>query len=163
MIVPPFTVWPVVCLLAQNICIWNILELCCVEKIRCAVLHRLCEWNLIQNFHTLCHRLQLLMNEITFRKHSKLHRCYYFEPLFYPAVMMFEEVHIPLILWGTNRIYIAFISYLTEMLMTTCFALQVKRHSFLPLVCNKQRSLSSTEVRIWRPSYLIQKRVFRGF
>jgi len=59
-----------------------------------------------------------------FRKRSKLHRCCYFEPPFYPAVMMFEEVHMPLILWGQKRIYITFTSYLTEMCEKTCFALQ---------------------------------------
>jgi len=39
------------------------------------------------------HRLQL-----------KSHRYCYFEPLFYPAVMMFEEVHMPLSLWRKKRI-----------------------------------------------------------
>jgi len=67
------------------------------------------------------------MNEISFRKRSKLHRCCYFEPLFYPAVMMFEEVHMPLILWGQKRIYITFTSNLTEMCETTCLAREVKR------------------------------------
>ena len=40
-----------------------------------------------------------------FRKRSKLHRFCYFEPMFYPAVMMFEEVHMPLTLRKQKKIY----------------------------------------------------------
>ena len=36
------------------------------------------------------------MNAKSFQRRSKLHRCHCFHPVFYPAVMMFEEVHIPL-------------------------------------------------------------------
>ena len=35
---------------------------------------------------------------------------------------------------NTNTIYITFTDYLTEMNETTCFALQIKRHSSLPTV-----------------------------
>jgi hypothetical protein len=47
---------------------------------------------------------------------------------------MFEEVQMPLTLWRQKIIYMTFTSYLTEMRETTCFALQLKRLSFLPTV-----------------------------
>jgi len=37
----------------------------------------------------------MLMNELILRKHSKLHRYCNFEPLLYPAGMMFEDVRMP--------------------------------------------------------------------
>jgi len=57
--------------------------------------------------------------------------------MFYTAVMMFEEVHMLIILWRRKRIYITFTSYLTEILETTSFVLQVKRPSSLPTVRNQ--------------------------
>jgi len=86
------------------------------------------------DFRSLCHRIKLLMNEISNRKRLKCHRYCDFDPLFYSAVMMFEEVHMPLTLWRPKRINITFTSDITEMRDTTCFALQVKRPSYLPTV-----------------------------
>jgi len=47
-------------------------------------------------FHALRQGLQMLMNAKSFQRRSKLHRYHCFDSLFYPAVMTFEEVHIPL-------------------------------------------------------------------
>jgi len=58
----------------------------------------------------------------------------YFVPLFYTAVTMIEEVHVPLTLRRWDIIYVTFTSYVTHMQETTCFALQVKRPSSLPTV-----------------------------
>ena len=60
----------------------------------------------------------------------------YFVPLFYPAVMMFEETHANNTL-KQKTIKVTFTSYLTDMQETTCLALQVKRPSSLPTDRNK--------------------------
>jgi hypothetical protein len=82
-------------------------------------------WNITNSTFALSMTQIIAIDEWEkFRKRSKLHRCCYFEPLFYPAVMMFEEVHMLLILCRQKRIYITFTSYLTEMCEKTCIALQ---------------------------------------
>jgi len=74
-------------------------------------------------FHSQHHGLQV-----------KFHRYCEFRTLFYPAVMMFEEVHIPLSLWRQNWINITFNCYLTETHETREFTPQVTRISSLPTV-----------------------------
>jgi hypothetical protein len=94
------------------------------------------------------------MNVITYWKRPKLHRCCYFEPLFYPAVMMFEEAHMPLILWRQKTIYSTFTSYLTEMHANRCFARQVKRPSSLPTDPNQ------TDIIKWRTNEKLEDIAF---
>jgi hypothetical protein len=63
---------------------------------------------------------------------QKMHRCCYFITLFYPAIMMYEEVYMSLTLCRQKTIYITFTFYLTEMHANTCFARQVKEPTSLP-------------------------------
>ena len=74
------------------------------------------------------------VNVIILRKSPKFHRYRCFRPLCYPAVMIFEEVHVTLTIWRQKTTYVTFTSYLTEMRETPCFALQVKIPSSLPTV-----------------------------
>jgi len=90
------------------------------------------------------------MNTITSLSAQKSHRCWYFVPLFYPAVMMFEEVHMPLTLWRQKT----FSSYLTEMHLNRCFVRQVKRHASLPTVRNQ------TDIIMWRACEKLQDLAF---
>jgi len=90
------------------------------------------------------------MNAITSLRAQKSHRCWYFVPLFYPAVMMFEEVHVPLTLWRRKT----FNFYLTEMHLNRCFVRQVKRHASLPTVRNQ------TDIIMWRTCENLQDFAF---
>jgi hypothetical protein len=69
-----------------------------------------------------------------FRKRPKRHRYRYFRPLFYPALMVFEEVNVTLPVWRQTTFYITFTSYFTKMHEKTCSSLQVKRFSTLSTV-----------------------------
>jgi len=71
-------------------------------------------------FYTVCHRLQMKMNVITFQKRSELRILLFWPPLLSGGYDVWGGTHAtnPL---KTKRIYITFTSYVTEMLETTCF------------------------------------------